>query len=148
MDLWILRIGQVCYARNVHARSREDIAEMAAAWEDCPPLYTLLDVSRLMATSDVTVEVRLNYCPPLPSFVVKMKTCASCSDGMWQCSCQLEWTNLQIDRGFSCLKVKASGSIREVDMEAGSDDDEAAEAPLDEGSEGLQLFRSNRWVYL
>ncbi len=54
--------------------------------------------------------------------------------------------NKYIDREGFGMKVKASRSIREVDMEAGSDDDEPAEALLDDGSEGLQLLRSNRWV--
>eukprot|EP00884_Botryococcus_braunii_P006620 jgi/Botrbrau1/1595/Bobra.0185s0014.2 len=91
---------EVCYSRNIHGRSREDIADMAAAWEDCPPLYTLLDVSKLIAGSDASAD------------------------------------------------VKVLEGIREVNMEAGSDEDEPAEAPLDEGSEGLQLLRSNRWASL
>jgi hypothetical protein len=49
---------QVCHSRNTHGRSREDIASMATAWEECPPLYTLLNVSNLMAAKDAPAEVR------------------------------------------------------------------------------------------
>ena len=43
---------QVCFARNVHGRTLDDIAAMAAAWEPVPPLFQQLDASGLLFGRD------------------------------------------------------------------------------------------------
>lgn len=43
----------ICVARNIHHRSREDIDKLAAEWEETPPHFTRLDITALLSDSNI-----------------------------------------------------------------------------------------------
>jgi YLP motif-containing protein 1 len=43
----------ICTARNVHHRSRDDIEKLSREWEETPPHFTRLDVTALLSDSNI-----------------------------------------------------------------------------------------------
>ena len=48
---------QVCFERNVHARTLEDITAMAAEWEPTPLAFPQIDMARLLGNSKQAAQV-------------------------------------------------------------------------------------------
>ena len=55
----LLCVGQVCWQRNIHSRSLEDIQRLAAVWQDPPVGYNHVDLSHLLPSTANTEEGEL-----------------------------------------------------------------------------------------
>lgn len=120
---------------------------MAAAWEECPPLYTLLDVAGLMTAGVDPSEVGLQ---PMETLKNPEKVSQAHIEGMHDKRIKrVEHLTCGViiltgSNGPCCIhQGKAGGGIMEVDMEDDSDNG-PAEAAQDEAHDGVALLKTSR----